>query len=157
MKIIKYTGSGETARAVVTRAKDNYDLAKISHPILQEYAIRCKADFIVINEEKINLGDYSYEILQCFDLFDTYDRILVIDSDVLITPSCPDLFDVVPYDSIGTIYEDKYTRAASRKYLIKKVQHKWGDVGWTEGYINTGVFLTSKMHRDIFQLRKDYF
>ena len=26
----------------------------------------------------------------------------------------------------------------------------WGDIGWREGYINTGVFLTSKQHKDIF-------
>jgi len=30
-------------------------------------------------------------------------------------------------------------------------QRKFGWTNWTEGYINTGVFMTSKCHRDIFQ------
>jgi len=146
---------GNMKKALVTRAKNIGDITAVSHPILKQYAKTCGADFLIINEDKINIGSFHYEILQCYELFETYDRILVIDSDVLITPSCPDLFDVVPYDCIGTIYEDKFARAKTRKYLIKKVQEEWGSVGWESGYINTGVFLASKVHRDIFKHQKD--
>ena len=38
-----------------------------------------------------------------------------------------------------------------RHERIRKVQNKFGDVGWTEGYINTGVFLVSKPHKKIFE------
>lgn len=155
MKIFKHPEIKESKLAVVTRAKDDYDLSEITHPVIKNYAERCGADFIVINEEKMALGDFSFEIFQCYDLFDSYDRILSIDTDTVITLWCPDLFKLVPNNCIGTIYEDKFSRAKSRRYLIEKVQGKWGDVGWRRGYINTGVFLASKMHRELFACRKE--
>ena len=37
-------------------------------------------------------------------------------------------------------------------------QSQYGDIGWRENYINTGVFVTSKMHRDIYQkINNKYF
>jgi len=32
-----------------------------------------------------------------------------------------------------------------------EAQKQFGFIGWNAGYINTGVFVTSKCHRDIFQ------
>lgn len=141
-------------RAVVTRAKDGYDLAAVTHPILKDYARRCKADFIVINEEKIKCSHFSFELFQCYDFFDTYKRILVIDTDVLVTPSCPDLFEIVPENYIGTIYEDKYNRKRDRWGWIRKIQQAYGDVGWKKGYINTGIILFSKCHRSVLTYEK---
>lgn len=137
-----------TKKVIVTRAKNIEEMAKITHPLLKKYAERCGADFIVINEDRMNLSSFHFEILQCYDLFDTYERILVIDTDTLITPSCPNLFEIVPEGQIGTIYEDKYNRKRDRWGWIRKVQQAWGDVGWRKGYINTGVILFSKCHRD---------
>lgn len=150
MKIIEHNKGAHETRAVVTRAKDDYEVAKVTHPNLKAYAERCKADFIVINEEKINLGHFGYEIFQCYELFERYERILNLDSDVVLTPSCPNLFDVVPYDKIGCVYEDKYTRKADRLEYIRKCQQQFGDVGWRKGYINTGVFLLSRCHKNVF-------
>lgn len=149
MKIFYLDDNKKQKRAIVTRAKDGYDLAAITHPVLKNYARRCNADFVIINQEKLKLGDYSFEIFQCYDLFDTYERILVIDTDVLVTPRCPDLFEIVPENCIGTIYEDKYSRKKDRLGRIQKVQQAWGDVGWKSGYINTGVIMFSKCHRDV--------
>lgn len=149
MKILK--SFPKARRAIVTRAKNDYELALLTHPIIEKYAEKCKADFIVINEEVIKAGSYSYEIFQCYDLFNTYERILIIDSDVIVTENCPIIFDLVPYDSIGTIYEDKLTRKPDRRQRIKKVQEKFGQVAWKAGYINTGFFLASLPHREIFK------
>jgi hypothetical protein len=150
MRIIKYSNTDRYNRkAVVTRAKDSYELARITHPILIEYAKKCQADFIVINEEKIRLGDFSFEIFQCYDLFDTYQRIAVIDTDVLITPSCPNLFEVVPPEKIGVVYEDKYTRKQDRRARIINCQKQLGQIGWKQGYINSGVLVLSRIHRKI--------
>ncbi|MBC8412029.1 MAG: hypothetical protein H8E12_25465, partial [Rhodobacteraceae bacterium] len=67
------------------------------------------------------------------------------------TPSCPNLFDLVPYNCIGTIYEDKGSRQAARQNCMINAQNQFGNVGWKNGYINTGVFLTSACHKDIYQ------
>ena len=66
-------------------------------------------------------------------------------------PSCPNLFEVVPSTEIGSIYEDRGSRLAARRQSIFEVQRRWGDVGWSTGYINTGVFVVSRMHKEIFQ------
>jgi hypothetical protein len=150
MKIIEHGNTDRKNRkAIVTRAKDGYELAPITHPILIDYAKRCQADFIVINEEKIKLGNFAYEIFQCYDLFDTYQRIAVIDTDVLITQSCPNLFEVVPTEKIGVIYEDKYTRKQDRRTRIRNCQKQLGEIGWRWGYVNTGVLVLSRIHRKI--------
>ena len=74
-----------------------------------------------------------------------------LDSDILINHNCPNLFDIVPYECVGAIYEDKGSRAQDRHQRIEHTQEKFGDIGWTEGYPNTGVFLTSKPHKNIFE------
>ncbi len=140
---------------MVTRCDSGAEeLAQVTHPILKSYAKIWKADFMKLDYQADYLQGYGmghYRIMKLYDLLDEYDRILMIDSDVLIMPSCPNIFDVVPKEMIGTIYEDKGSRAKARSELISAVQRKFGDVGWSEGYINTGVFVVSKKHKDIFQ------
>ena len=101
-------------------------------------------------KEKLN-GKHAYRIFQQYDLFEEYDRILQVDSDMFISADCPNVFDEVPYDSIGTVYEDKGSRRPHRHHCIYQIQSSFGDVGWREGYINTGFFVASKIHKDIFK------
>lgn len=146
---------------MVTRCDEGAEeLAQVTHPILKSYAEIWKADFMKLDYQADYLEGYGmphYRIMKLYDLLDEYDRILMIDSDVLIMPSCPNLFDVVPEDKIGTIYEDKGSRKKPRRELIDAIQIHAGDVGWKEGYINTGVFVVSKKHKPIFQtINGDY-
>lgn len=136
--------------ALVTRAKGIEDIASVAHPVLKKYAHRCKAEFIVIDEDIINCGSFHYEILQIYDLLKEYDRILHLDSDILIAPDCPNLLDIVPEEKIGLVFEDKYTRRKSRRYYIRRIQEEWGDIGWRMGYQNSGVMVCSRVHREVF-------
>ena len=64
----------------------------------------------------------------------------------------------MPYDSIGTVYEDAGSRKLQRIGCMHAAQNKFGFIGWEEGYINTGVFITSKIHKNIFQkINGEYF
>ena len=92
-----------------------------------------------------------------YDLHEEYDRILHLDTDMLIMPSLPDLFEVVPEDSIGTIFEDVGSRRRARHQTMAEVQLLYGDIGWREGYVNSGTFLTSKQHRDIYRKIDGYY
>jgi hypothetical protein len=145
--------------AMVTRADDNItDLTKVTHPILMDYAKQWGCDFIVLDEKEEWMTDYElahYRILRVGEILEHYERVLVVDSDVVIQPTCPNPFDVVPYAKIGTIYEDKGSREAARQGVIISIQERWGDVGWEEGYINTGFFVVSREHKDIFQRIND--
>jgi len=138
-------------RLVVTRADSKIqNWSDITHPIIKKYADKCNADFKVINN---NVEDNSrcYVIFELYDLFNEYDRIIQIDTDTLIMKHCPNLFDVVPADKFGTIYEDKGSRTAHRRGLINKVQEERGSVNWSKGYINMGVCVIPKNCKDILK------
>lgn len=139
-------------RLVTTRADENVEsTTEITHPIIKWYAEKCKADFKILENDK-GEAHRHYRILQLYDLFEEYDRILILDSDILILKTCPNIFDVVPKGKIGSIYEDLGSRQEFRRSLIQRVQTEREDVGWKEGYINTGFALFPKEYRDIFDL-----
>jgi len=146
---------------VTTRADEKItEMTDLTHPYIKAYAEKVGADFLVLDEdndfhhpdpkEKLN-GKHAYRIFKQYELFEEYDRILQIDSDMFIREDCPNIFDEVPYDHIGTVYEDKGSRTIHRAQCMYQIQSIFGDVGWREGYINTGFFVASKIHRDIFQ------
>jgi len=139
---------------IVTRADDGIkEMCEITHPILKWYAKKCEADFKVLSES----GDLHphWRILFIKELFEEYDRIAVIDSDVLILKSCPSIFETVPGDCIGAIYEDVGSRLQDRRTRIQKANSKYGDCGWRTGYLNTGVFVMSKQHQKILEYKKE--
>lgn len=146
---------------IVTRADENIsEMTDITHPIIKKYAERVGADFYVLNKPSPcpdGKHRHHYRIFECKELLDKYDRILNLDSDILILPDCPDIFKLVPEDHIGSIYEDVGSRKEHRRALIKKVQLHWGTVGWTSGYINTGIFICSKQHKEIFNTEQNDF
>jgi lipopolysaccharide biosynthesis glycosyltransferase len=139
---------------VATRADTNIEgYTKFTHPLMKKFAEDWGADFHVFSSESpCSKGDgrYHYRLVQMYSLLEEYDRIVELDSDILINKNCPNLFDVVPEDKIGTIYEDKGSRRGARHGSIRDAQKRFGKIGWSEGYINTGVFVVSKQHKDIF-------
>lgn len=143
-------------RLIVTRADDKVrDITRLTHPIIKRFARKWGADFLVLDGDEPGLSDWKgklhYRIMRLYDLFEEYDRIANIDSDTVINKNCPNLFASVPDDKIGVVYEDKGTRQADRRQRIQYVQNAWGDIGWREGYINTGVSVFSRSHREIFR------
>ena len=156
MKLLISTRADETVKG----------WADLVHPIFKKYAERVGADFITLDETlnceeaRSGIGDglWHFRIMKHYDLHDEYDRIIHFDSDILLTPECPNLFEFIPYDSIGTVYEDVGSRTSQRMSCMIAAQSKFGFIGWDTGYINTGVFITSKCHRNIFQkINGEYF
>ncbi len=141
-------------RLVVTRSDANCaDMAAISHPLIKAYAEKCDAEFMVLDgASPCNVGDgrYHYRVMALYILLEKYDRILHLDTDMLVRPETPNLFDEVPPGCIGTVLEDVGSRKEHRRAMMAEVQKAFGDVGWTEGWCNTGVFIVSSCHRDIF-------
>jgi hypothetical protein len=129
-------------------------MTDITHPVMREYAKKIGADFIILSEKRKD--SQHYRILDLYKLFDTYDRIISMDSDILITRDCPNVFDIVPEDKIGTVYEDIGSRQMDRRIRIAKAQEQFGDIGWTVGYVNSGVMVFSKCHKELFKERELY-
>ena len=140
---------------ITTRSDEKInEISSISHPVLKAYAKRVGADFMILDhvpESDSGDGLPHYRIMKHYELHEEYDRILHIDSDMILSSDCPDVFKLVPYDKIASVYEDEGSRRVHRRNLIARIQQKFGSVDWDSGYINTGFFLTSKCHRDIYQ------
>jgi len=136
---------------VATRSDEGVaSYTEITHPIIQNYAKSLDADFIIL--KNIEGWHRHHRIFQLYDLLDKYDRIVVMDSDVLIVKGCPNILEIVKYNKIGTIFEDVGTRKEDRRNRIIKIQNTRGDVGWRDGYINSGVCVFSKIHKDLFKV-----
>ncbi len=142
--------------AIVVIAIGQSEIWEISRRSILEYCNKYNIPLEIISERKYS-ENYErnnifnmFEKNQIYDLFEKYDRILRLDWDVIITPICPNLFSIVPEEKIGAVFEDKGTRKSNRRNRIKIIQDKLGNIGWSSGYINAGIILTSKQHRKIF-------
>ena len=80
--------------AVITIAIGEHyqQLSTLTHPTIRRYADRIGADFIAITEQKISETTPHWEKFQLLDYLNTYDRILYVDTDVLIRKNCPNIF-----------------------------------------------------------------
>ena len=137
--------------AVVTVCIGDYakQMARITHPRLGAYAARVDADFLVLRSAH-PLGPF-YSRYQIRDLLQQYNRVLYVDTDVIVTDDCPDLFKLVPADMFGAFNEGI---GNSREDVIEKVQAVCGDIGWRETYINSGVMVISREHQNVFDLSR---
>lgn len=143
--------------AVTVRADENISgYTEFTLPIIKKYAEKIGADFILLNQPppfmtKEEGREYPhYRILECKSLLDNYERIINLDADILILPSCPNLLEVVPPNCVGSIFEDKGTRQVDRQSRIIGIQREFDYICWESGYINTGVFVFSRMHKLMF-------
>ncbi len=140
------------------------EFSKYSFPAFKKYAQRIGADFIVFDTPKVNYTDsehintLKFEKYQIHDVLDEmgYDRAAFFDVDILITPHAPSIFDHVPYKAIGGVFEDIGFDEKDRRQIIVECQEILGDVDWEEGFLNSGVFVVSKIHKDVFKMIWDH-
>ncbi|MDJ0732737.1 MAG: glycosyltransferase [Nostocaceae cyanobacterium] len=141
-------------KAVVTLCiGDAYSLGEVTHPLLKAYADKIGADFIVINTPKLNFNYAHYEKYQIYDLLNDYERIIYLDTDIIVSPKYPNLFDIVPEKQFGAFVVSKHTYFHDR--AIKDIQKVLGEIGWKREYFNSGVMVLSKCHREIFNKNHD--
>jgi len=129
-------------------------MAQLTHPSIREYAKKIEADFIVINSPQLG-SDPGYEKFQLANILDHYDRVLFLDTDIIVRDFCPDLFDIVPERDIGAFIESKYvlySEEVDQRAAIQGMQEQLGHIGWNKDYVNTGVLVLSKRHKPIFDL-----
>ncbi len=142
----------KNTKALVTLAVgDLYTkMGAITHPLMRSYADRCGVDFIVIGERKVNEKyglDERYEKFQLYDLIDDYEQIAFIDTDILISPKAPSLFDLVPLDRFAAASEAGFSKAGRDIDLTQKIL---GEVQWRNTYFNSGVMVLGKKHKQVF-------
>lgn len=141
---------------IVSIGRDEY--LQYCKPSVENYCKKFNIDLKIITTPKYNLpvtNEYNYNTFeknQVYNHIEGYDRILRLDSDVIISPNAPNFFDSDP-NNIYVTYEDVGTRKSTRLQQIQLSKHSLGNVeGWDEGYFNSGVVLFSSHHKEIFNL-----
>jgi len=135
---------------MITKADENITAySRYTLPIHRMYAEKWGADFKRYDDLLIKCPRRLMILREL--LKSQYDRILHIDADIIINKNCPNIFDIVPSDTIGLVFEDKGSRLINRRKRIEHVkQIHGGNKNWTEGYWNGGILVISSMHREIF-------
>ncbi len=128
------------------------ELAKITHPFQRAYASKIEADHVVISERKFKTEVICYEKLQIKELLQTYDRILYLDTDIIVKPNCPDLFSLIPLGWFGAFSEGAWLdrtgaiEIGCRQFIYQHSILK----KWEKRYFNAGVMVVDKSHRHVF-------
>src|SRR5271157_4431668 len=148
-----------TKNAIVTIAIGDFHqrMAELTHPSLRQYAEKIGADFIVIDKTEISKTTPHWEKFRILDLLNIYDRILYLDSDILIRKNCPDLFGIVPETSLGAFNESPFTPHRDYAIQICAREYEMEDFQWNGKYYNTGVMVLSRYHRMLFRRPKKEF
>jgi hypothetical protein len=142
-------------KLVVSKADENVvGYTKYTLPIIQSYAYSMGADFIILaSDPPIMTDDNSPHLRIVFvkDLLSIYDRVAHIDADIVVNKNAPSIFDEVPKDCFGCVFEDVGSRTHKRRGVMNEMQSKFGFInGWESGFLNAGVFVCSKSHLGLF-------
>jgi hypothetical protein len=139
--------------AVVTIAHGEFyqKLKEITHPSIKAYADKIGAEFIVIDRKQISETTIHWEKFQIFNLLNKYERIIFIDTDIIIREDCPNLFDVVPADRLGAFNEAPFTLRSYEMMLDICKKYEKQLPKWDGRYFNTGVMVISRHHKSIFK------
>lgn len=122
-------------------------LARLTYPFFHAYAARHGLAFVPIGQPVI-AGKPHFQKLACFDLLARYERIMFVDTDVLISPDAPNLFDIVPEGRFGAYNVSRHTAFHDKAIVL--IQERLRDIGWRRVYFNSGVMVASRAHRPVF-------
>lgn len=125
-------------------------MGDITHPLMRAYAHRIGADFEFISKQKISQTTPHWEKFQIKEYLTRYERVLYLDTDIIVRGDCPNLFEIVPEDALGAFDESTYyTDARGRMEVVAETYHE--DISlWDGRYFNTGVLVVSAPHAEVF-------
>jgi len=129
-----------------------YDkLADLTHPSIKAYAKKIGADFVCADKTTCTSPHWE-KFNQIYLLLNKYERILYIDTDIIIRDDCPNLFDIVPVRQLGLFNEAPFT-VHNREISIIEACKSYGIKlkGWNHKYYNTGVIVLSRQHKFLFK------
>jgi hypothetical protein len=127
------------------------NIASLTHPTLKSYSDKIGADFKVIRERKLSTEHIHFEKFQIYDLLLQYERIIFIDSDIIVRDDAPNLFDIVPYNMLGAFNEGFLDRSGAMSMICQKYGQPLKE-DWDGSYYNTGVMVVSRIHRGLFKV-----
>jgi hypothetical protein len=144
---------------VLTYSTNQTELTSLTYPFLERYCEHHNLDLIITREPNTYIRNKFSELdvdqilggedrLFAYDLFDIYDRILWIGSDVLVQPYAPNIFDIVPDNHIGGYVEHKRGESHHAGDICGDCFNAFGV--HPDNYINIDVMLVDKSLKDIY-------
>jgi len=93
--------------AIVTVCIGDYykQIARYTHPTLKTYAKKINAEFISIENNNPNYITQKYNKFEIYNLLNRFDRLIYVDTDIIIRDDCPNLFEIVPKTQLGMYNE----------------------------------------------------
>lgn len=136
------------------------ELAEITVPTIKAYAQRIGAEPIAISppegswEQHYPKNSPAWLKLNLANYIEKFDRVMFVDIDCLISPKCPNLFEIVPETHLGAFMEGMITDrlgsfAAAMDFWYPNLVIK---KAYKNEYFNSGVMVLSKAHRTVFQM-----
>jgi Lipopolysaccharide biosynthesis proteins, LPS:glycosyltransferases len=119
-------------------------LLEISRPGFQDYARKVGADYHEISETAFpdEPRMVHFNKFKIRELLEHYERVLYVDSDVIISPETPDLFQIVPETHLGAKIEPLLP---DQNDPVVAAQSLWGPIpGWKNDHFNSGLLLVSR-------------
>jgi hypothetical protein len=126
-------------------------MSQLTHPSIEQYARRIGADYLCIDKKQISETSPHWEKFQITSLLDKYDRILYLDTDLIVRDDCDNLFEIVPEDCLGVFNEAPFVDRSLELMIdiCKKYNITLPD--WNGRYYNSGVMVISKVHKKLFE------
>lgn len=154
-------------KALVTLAIGLPSAERRTHAIFAAYARRYGLEFIVLEKALFRIRpnllikrrvQYHVEKFQLHEHLGRFQRVLFLDSDIILHPDCPDLFSVVPEGRLGCARDDLGPEAWKRREELERMAARLGPLpGNDRRYFNTGVMVLDAAHRELFRMDRKAF
>lgn len=121
-------------------------IAELTHPTLKAYADRIGAEFIVWRHFEGHKNP-AWQKLELYNLLEEFDRVCFLDTDIIVRPDTPNVFETVPEDHMGLFNEFGVTNRI-QTMMSWEPSAEWVKRG---KYFNTGVMVMSSCHKEVFR------
>jgi Glycosyl transferase family 8 len=140
------------ALIVPVRGEKSRNEAEITLPWMRRYAERIGAECIVVGENgTVPIVRLKSEAL---DVAKSFDRIMLLDADILIRTGSPNLFEITPADHLAAFPEGRYFPREEFCQSANELFQLNGALSPRE-YFNSGVMVMSRRHIPVLESLRD--
>lgn len=161
-------------------------IAEVSHPTQIDYAHRHGIDYVIYDGNEYSIyhanGSHSkikqrsatvtkentfglpkpafgaYNKFNIVEMLEHYERIVYIDTDIIVRDDAPNIFDIVPKDKIGMMSENGLMGGDRERLMAEWCKTHDIDISsWDQEYYNSGVMVISQGHEKLLHLSEVYY
>jgi hypothetical protein len=155
IKDVKHKPKSKFVLVTAAVGEQGEELEEISGPIFRDYAKRHGLDYYVIRGDPGPLP--VIQKWNVWSAFNYWERILWLDADIILSPDCPNLLDVVPRGTIG-LHDDLPLLAnldwVMSEYRQLALSQRWDPTDLPNVAWNSGVYVADKEHQFAFEVPK---